>query len=346
MVVQIYNYFGLTQNDLLRANLRSVRLAAMCLVSIMLVSSCGNKSGSTETVEKIEVPAFNADSAYSYVKQQVDFGPRVPESNAHDATVKYLVAQLTKSGAKVSMQSFTASTFDGKKWNMQNIIGSFYPDRQKRILLAAHYDTRPFADKDSLHRDAPFDGANDGASGVGVLLEIARVLRDHEPSAGVDIIFFDGEDYGEKEGMTLTRPAEGWDGWWCLGSQYWSKNKHKGNYRAYYGILLDMVGGENSRFFQEGTSVEYAREVVDKVWSTAARIGFSDVFVPQKVGAITDDHYFVSALGKVPMIDIVPYDGKTFGSFHHTTHDNMSIISKRTLGAVGSTVLCVIFQEN
>lgn len=346
MVVQIYNFFVLSPNRPILANLPPVSAAALFFVLASLLSGCGPSSTSSDTETSITVPAFNSDSAYYFIQRQVDFGPRTPGSKAHAATAEYLVDQLKKYGGKVSVQTFKAPTFDGKTWDLQNIIASFYPDRQKRILLAAHWDTRPFADKDSVQRDAPFDGANDGGSGVGVLLEIARVLQVNEPRAGVDIILFDGEDYGEKEGAPLTRPADGWDDWWCLGSQYWSKNKHKGNYRAYYGIVLDMVGGANSRFFREGTGEQYASTIIDKVWNAAAKLGYSDVFVPKKVGAITDDHYFVSAVAKIPTIDIVPYDGKSFGSFHHTTGDNMSTINKRTLGAVGSTVLYVVFQEN
>ena len=141
---------------------------------------------------------------------------------------------------------------------------------------------------------------------------------------------------------------EGYEDWWCLGSQYWAKHKHQKNYSAYYGILLDMVGSKHAQFFREGGSLEYAPSVVEKVWSTAARLGYTDYFVKTNVGAITDDHVFVNEIGKIPMIDIVHYQSGVgfFGDYHHSRKDNLSIISKETLGAVGSTLMNVVYYEN
>jgi glutaminyl-peptide cyclotransferase len=318
------------------------------LIFSMLIAACGKKSDSTEKITTlVDVPKFNSDSAYLFVQEQVDFGPRIPNSDAHRNTGTWLEQKLKGYGAQVTVQSFKATAFDGKSLELRNIIASFNPEVQKRIVLAAHWDTRPFADKDSARVNATFDGANDGASGVGVLLEIARQLKDNKARTGIDIILFDGEDYGEKYNTTNhQQPPAGWDDWWCLGSQYWSKNKHKPNYRAYYGILLDMVGASDARFFKEATSTQYAPNIVEKVWSAAAAIGYSDFFIKQDVGSITDDHYFVNASAKIPMIDIIHYDGNAFGDFHHTTRDNMSVISKRTLKAVGQTVLQVVYGED
>lgn len=316
------------------------------LVLLLIVFSCGKNSDKPTTSTPVAVPKFNADSAYAFVQKQVDFGPRVPNTEAHRNTAAYLESKLKSYGAQVTVQSFRAPTVDGVTVDLKNIIASFKPEQQKRILLASHWDTRPYADKDSVKRDAPLDGANDGASGVGVLLEIARQLQSENPRAGVDIILFDGEDWGPKDDGT-TRPAfpEGWEEWWCLGSQYWSRNPHKPGYRAYYGILLDMVGAGDARFFREGTSMQYAPRIVDKVWSAASTLGYGDLFIAQDTHGLTDDHLFVNE-AKIPMIDIVQYDSrKGFGSFHHTTMDNMSVIDKGTLKAVGSTVLHVVFQE-
>ncbi len=325
--------------------IRSVYL----LLFISFLVSCGKKEKPQEDKPErlLSVPQFSSDSAFWFTEKQVKFGPRVPNTPAHRATGDYLISKLKAYGAATTVQEFEATTFDRKKLFLRNIIASYFPEKQKRILLAAHWDTRPFADKDQQKPDAKFDGANDGASGVAVLLEIARTLaKNSPPDIGVDIILFDGEDWGEKESGNRISPPQGLDSWWCLGSQHWGKHKHKSNYSAYYGILLDMVGAKGAHFFQEGNSLEYAPKIVEKVWRTAARLGHSSLFVSQKEGSITDDHVFVNELAKIPMIDIIPFDPSgSFGDYHHTQKDNMSIISKETLGAVGSVLLNVIYYE-
>jgi hypothetical protein len=303
-----------------------------------------------QPVSKVLVPLFNSDSAFQYVSSQVSYGPRVPGTNAHEQTKDYLISHLKKCGASISTQEFDANTFDNHKVKLTNIIASFKPELSKRILLAAHWDTRPFADKDLNQRDAPFDGANDGASGVGVLMEIARAIGDYDlPDFGIDIILFDGEDWGEKDQQNnVPELPDGLDSWWCLGSQYWAKNKHVKNYSASYGILLDMVGARSSQFYREGISMEYAPKIVNNVWNAAAKIGYSDYFVKQNVGAITDDHVFVNQYGKIPTIDIVHYQAGIgfFGDYHHTQKDNLDLISKEILKAVGSTLLYVVYNED
>lgn len=327
-----------------------MRIRLSYIIGVLIVAACsGNKDEKKTTVPErvVAVPQFNTDSAYSFVQRQVDFGPRIPNSSAHRKAGDYFVSQFKKYGAGVSVQEFSAVSYDNQKLTLRNIIATFHPEKKKRILLAAHWDTRPFADKDPEKPNAEFDGANDGASGVGVLLEIARVIATQEPQVGIDIILFDGEDWGEGEDQQNTHPLpKGLQDWWCLGSQHWSKNKHVPNYSAYFGILLDMVGGKNAQFAKEGYSMEYAPSVVDKVWKAAARLGFSHIFINTQQGYITDDHRFVNEIGKIPMIDILSYDPvSTFGDFHHTRKDNMEIISKETLQAVGMTVLNVIYYE-
>ncbi len=324
-------------------------LSRLSLFLIVLISCTVEKEKVTEQLIQVDVPDFNADSAYFFVEKQVKFGPRIPNSQSHQEAGDYLVSQFSGYGATVVEQEFVATTFDNQKLNLRNIIASFYPEAPKRILLAAHWDTRPFADKDVQNRSASFDGANDGASGVGVLLEIGRVLTLRDSlSVGVDIILFDGEDWGEHDGdqSNISLP-KGFDSWWCLGSQYWSKNKHKKNYSASYGILLDMVGARRSQFFREGASMTYAPKIVNKIWTMAGRIGYSDYFVNQNVPAITDDHIYVNRLAKIPMVDIVHYQAGIgfFGDYHHTQKDNISIINKETLKAVGATLLHVIYYE-
>jgi glutaminyl-peptide cyclotransferase len=299
------------------------------------------------TEKQVNVPVFNADSAFDYVKRQVEFGPRVPNTAAHKKCGDFLESKLKATGAEVMIQSFTAKAYDGTTLELENIIASVNPAASKRILLAAHWDSRPFADQDEKDKRKPIDGANDGGSGVGVLLEVVRTLQlaSKKPDVGVDIILFDGEDYGQPDFDSDKGEAQNS---WCLGSQYWSKNRHKENYSAYYGILLDMVGAKNAKFAKEGTSMHFAPSVVEKVWNIAHMKGFGNYFISQETGAITDDHAYVNELAKIPMIDIIEYNvgGKNyFGDYWHTHDDNMEVIDRATLNAVGQTLLEVIYRE-
>ncbi|MDB4534612.1 M28 family peptidase, partial [Vicingaceae bacterium] len=225
----------------------------------------------------------------------------------------------------------------------KNIIGEYNPDAKKRILLFAHWDSRPFADQDSKNMTKPILGANDGASGVGVLLEVARQLTLTKPNTGVDIIFFDAEDYGQPAGMNKTVSET-----YCLGSQYWTKHLHKENYTADYGILLDMVGNSKPYFTQESISMNYAPDIVEKVWGNAKALGYSQNFVSQRTAFVgTDDHQFVNSIAGIPSIDIIHYE-RSSGNFHsswHTHNDNMSVIDKTSLAMVGEVLLYTIYQE-
>lgn len=320
------------------------------LIGLLIFTwACSTPEKKAESLEDTRVakpyPAFSADSAYSFVQKQVDFGPRVPETPGHEATKAWLLAKLEGYGFTVQTQDFEAKTYDGLTWSLSNIIASHNPQATKRILLAAHWDTRRIADKDTERMDQPIDGANDGGSGVGVLLEIARVIGSQElkPEVGIDIILFDGEDDGEPENSNLRRNNQIW---WCLGSQYWSKNKHQANYSAYYGILVDLVGAKNARFFREGHSRKYASGILKNVWDNAAQIGHGDYFVNRDAPEILDDHLFVNANAGIPMIDILEYSPDYgFGQYHHKHADNMDLIDRRTLQAVGETVLFTIYQE-
>ncbi len=301
--------------------------------------------------KSVTVPSFNNDSAYIFIEKQVKFGPRVPNTDSHKLCASYLINKLKSYEADVTVQEFVEQAYNGQMLNLKNIIGSYNPEAKKRVLLAAHWDTRPFADKDTDRRNEPIDGANDGASGVGVLLEIARTMSKNElPNIGIDIIFFDGEDYGEHEDLENPPMKNGRVKiWWCLGSQYWAANPHKTNYSAFYGILLDMVGGHNAQFYKEGGSMQFAPKVVQKVWNTARSLGYSNYFINTNSSGIIDDHIFVSRDAKIPMIDIVEYDQSSptfyFGDYHHTHKDNLSVINRQTLQAVGETVLYTIYNE-
>jgi Zn-dependent M28 family amino/carboxypeptidase len=323
------------------------------MVAALMLFACneGRKPESkTEPLDqkpKVNIPVFNADSAYSYVKNQVDFGPRVPNTLNHQKCAEYLFEKLKSFADTAMVQSFKTKAFDGTVLNAKNIIGVFNPDKSKRILLCAHWDSRPFADHDpdpSKH-NTPIDGANDGASGVGVLLEVARLMATDKPSVGVDIIFLDVEDYGPPR----NHPSADVKDQYGLGSQYWSKNPHDPDYTADYGILLDMVGAKNAQFYMEGFSLMHASGVLKKVWNTAHRAGYAEYFLFEQVGYIDDDHKYINEIAKIPTINIIHLDPESSNSSFfeqwHTTADNMSVIDKQTLKVVGQTVLNVIFGE-
>lgn len=298
-----------------------------------------------EPIAYRSAPEFNADSAYWYIQQQVNFGPRVPNTEGHRKTREWLIEKFNAFGLEVQTQDFQAKTYDNLTWNLSNIIASYNPSAQKRILLAAHWDTRRIADKDTERMDQPIDGANDGGSGVGVLLEIARTISSSENdlNIGVDFILFDGEDDGEPE-FSKTRSNS--QIWWCLGSQHWSKNLHRPGYSAYFGVLVDLVGAKGARFYREGYSMRYARNIVNKVWGYASELGFSDFFIARDAPEIIDDHLFVNRDAKIPMINVVEFSPDYgFGHYHHTHSDNMDLIDRRTLKAVGQTVLFTLYQE-
>lgn len=321
------------------------------LIIPLLGASCGQKPGqqqnsSENSRPRLVTPDFNADSAYQYIHNQVAFGPRVPNTPEHLACADYLAASLERLGASVIVQEAQVTAFDNTVLNIRNIIGQFQPEKNDRILLFAHWDTRPFADHDPDHtlRNTPIDGANDGASGVGVLLEIARHLANNPTYPGIDIVFFDAEDYGTPDHIQVEYKPDTW----CLGSQYWGQNPHKKNYYARYGILLDMVGAPDAQFYKEQFSMQYAPRMVDHIWNIAGELGFSAWFNYNTGGAITDDHVYVYKHLKIPSVNIIQHDSTTdtsFGHYWHTHADNMENIDRSTLKAVGQTVMEVIYRE-
>ena len=301
------------------------------------------------TVEPVAiVPIFDADSAYSFVARQVAFGPRVPGTATHRKCGNYLVEKLQSYGADVLTQDVDLKAYNGDILKARNIIAQFQPGNPERIMLCAHWDTRPWADSDpdAANHYKPILGANDGGSGVGVLLEIARQLSMNPSSVGVDIILFDAEDYGIHENDVEKHSANRHS--WALGSQYWSYFPHTAGYSPRYGILLDIVGAPDSKFHQEYYSMYYAPEVVRRVWKWAKRAGYSAYFIDEEGGAITDDHFYVNTTAGIPCVDIINYDPESpngFGPHHHTVKDDMDWIDAGTLKAVGQTVLTVIYNE-
>ncbi len=321
-----------------------IYLLTLALCGLLLIS-CGSNGKQVPASENtVQVPEFNADSAYTYVDAQVAFGPRVPNTPQHIACGEYIANKLEEFGAKVTNQYAALIAYDGTILKSRNIIGAYSPEKKKRIALFAHWDTRKWSDADPDEKNwhTPVMGANDGASGVGVLLEIARAIQDNEPELGVDIIFFDAEDYGEPRFSNGRHAEESW----CLGSQYWSRVPHVQGYNARFGILLDMVGGKDAKFLQEGYSIQYAPDIVKKVWKKAKETGHSKYFIDEKTGYSIDDHLFVNRLARIKTIDIIPHDDNySYGHFWHTVNDTMENIDRQTLKAVGETVLAVLYAE-
>jgi len=320
---------------------------ALLMVSLIACKGGRRVSVPPVTVSQITVPKFNADSAYHYISNQMDFGPRVPNTDAHKQCAHYIETELKRHGAETTVQNIHVTAFDGTVIDGFNIIGAFNPQSKSRILLCAHWDSRPWADNDPdpANRKKPVPAANDGASGVGVILEIARHLAEQKPAIGVDCILFDAEDWGPGDDY----PSLDTEMFWGLGTQYWSRSPHQEGYFARYAILLDMVGGSGARFYKEGYSQHYAESIVTKVWDAAHVAGYGDFFPRQTGGYVTDDHLFLNRLAKIPAIDIIPYcpDCKSsgFGDTWHTIDDDLLHIDRSTLQAVGQTVLQVIYTE-
>ncbi|NCA86559.1 MAG: M28 family peptidase [Clostridia bacterium] len=332
----------------------SLQLMVVMTTMVMITAGCNNEqrqqAGSSVETQKplLQVPQFDADSAYAYVKQQVDFGPRVPETEAHAAAVAWITQSLQQWADTVLVQDFVTRVYDNRIFNGKNIIASYNPGSKNRIFLSAHYDSRPYADHDAdaSNHKTPIDGANDGASGTGVLMELARQLHLHPVSRGIDIILFDLEDYGPPQDTQTDQGSDSWG----LGSQHWSANPHQPNYNARYGILLDMVGAADATFPLEGFSMYYAPDITKRVWETAAAAGYGDYFVFEKGTYITDDHYFVNTIANIPTLNIIHLEpGSVNGTFYdhwHTTSDDITQIEPATLKAVGQTLLAVIYQKS
>jgi len=261
---------------------------------------------------------------------QCELGPRNPGSEGHERCKKYLLDKLNRYSKLVKVQEFVyRDVTENKQLELTNIIASFYPERKQRMLLCAHWDTRPFADRDpdTTLQAEPILGANDGASGVAILLEIARIISRSEPKWGVDIILFDGEDGGREDDL------EGF----CLGSKYFAKNK--GNYQPEFGILLDMVGDKDLTLYKEGYSSRYAKKFVDLVWSRAKSLGLF-CFKDSVKHFMYDDHIPLLSAG-IPVIDLIDFDYP----FWHTTSDTPDKCSPESLQKIGDLILEILYRE-
>ena len=334
-----------------------VAVAMLAVVGLHYYKDAHKKVELVEEIDEVEKadpvgPVFNADSAYAFTKAQCDFGPRNMNSRGHDLCGEWIVNKFREYGCKVTTQRANLTGYDGTTLRSCNIMASINPEATTRILLCAHWDSRPWADNDPDQSNwkKPIIAANDAASGVAVMLELARIINNGKaekalrPQLGVDFVCFDAEDWGTPQWADVPDDADSW----ALGAQYWSKNLPQG-YEARYGILLDMVGGVGAQFFQEGISLQYAPEIVKKVWRSARDVGFGSYFPKRMGGMVTDDHVPVNRYAKIPTIDIIPFypDCKQsgFGPTWHTLADNMENIDRNTLRAVGQTLVQVIYKE-
>ncbi len=316
------------------------------LIVAALFSSCKSNKQVEEVLNPVG-PAFIADSAMAYCQAQCDFGPRTMNSKAHDLCEEWIINKFKGFGLEVETQKADLTGWDGTKLHSTNIIARFNPQAERRILICAHWDSRPWADNDpdSTNWHKPVLAANDGASGVGVMLEVARLLQNDTTLAiGVDLVCFDAEDYGTPQWAEKNEDSENT---WALGAQYWAKNLPE-NYKPQFGILLDMVGGQGAKFYQEQFSLRYAASIVDKVWSAARHAGYGSMFTNEVGGQITDDHIPVNEAG-IPTVDVIPFypdcRQSSFGPTWHTINDDMEHLDANTLKAVGQTLIQVIYSE-
>ena len=319
-------------------------MTLLYIILAALMTACGN-TGTTSTTEATNDSTattsttagkvqFDGNAALNLAQQQCAFGPRVPGTPAHAKCAEWLTTTLKASCDTVMVQTGTVQTAKLGPMGIKNIIGIINPDASQRLLLLAHWDTRPWADNDPdpANHNKPVMGANDGASGVAVLLQLAHQLKQAGTTLGIDIVLVDVEDMGENDNEDS----------WGLGTQFWAEHPHKSGYKPLFGILLDMVGSSDATFTREYYSTQYAGGFVDLVWNCAA----DNHFINAQGGAVTDDHVFVNRAG-IPCVDIIDMrtDGDTgFCPEWHTIHDTMDAINPATLTEVGQTLLNVIAE--
>lgn len=320
--------------------------------SLLLFFACKGNTGDSDTSDypsapstdytKVAIPEFSADSAYAYVEHQLSFGNRIPGSKSWERCADWLTAQMSRFCDTVIVQDFRAVLWDGSAVPGKNIIAQLNPKAERRILLAAHWDSRQWADQDpdESKQHSPVPGANDGASGIAVLMEMARIMSTMPPSVGVDFILFDVEDQGGTEWSGIHDQNE-----WCKGSQHWANNRH--TYASYaYGILFDMVGTHNPRFTKEGISRYFAPGLTDNLWAAAASLGHNDIFVNEATSEILDDHYFINTIAHIPTADIVQNSGNiSFFEHWHTVTDDLNSVDRETLRIVADVAMKTIYGD-
>jgi glutaminyl-peptide cyclotransferase len=317
-----------------RSRARPAVNAALATV-VFALGACGGPGSDARSglyamaLDTSRVPPFSGDSAHALLRRQVAFGPRVPGSPGHAAQLAWMTDFLRERADQLDTQPFT-HVARGDTLRLTNLFARFRPDQSVRVLLLAHWDTRPTADLDGERPDQPIDGANDGASGTAVLLELANVLSRHSPPIGVDLLLVDGEDYGPGERDMY------------LGAKHFAANLPPG-YRPLYGILVDMVGDHTPQFPMEGHSVDLAPEVVDRVWRAAEQLGLGHIFVRRTGIHVTDDHLPLNRAG-IRTINIIDFDYGPFNSFWHTHQDIVENTAPVGLEAVGRVLAALIYN--
>jgi Zn-dependent M28 family amino/carboxypeptidase len=305
---------------------RPLLLAA--LAALALLGCSDSKSVTPKT-------AFSGTAALGYAKAQLDFGPRVPGTEAHRRAGDWIVAQMRRTADTVVVQSWSHVTAKGDTLPLRNVLARFRPEATERVLYLTHWDSRPVSDEasDERQRQLPVPGANDGASGVGLFVALGEALKATPPNVGVDLLFVDGEDYGD---FGANQDV-------LIGSMYFADHLPSPGYQPLYGVLWDMIGDRDLRIPQELNSVRAAPEVVQRVWGVAEELGYGAVFVPESGIAVTDDHIPLINKG-LHVIDVIDLDYKsaTGQEYHHTPDDTLYKISAESLQIVGDVALTLV----
>ena len=307
------------------------------LVLCLLVGCKGGDAKEGTAAQKTATTAtstgFSGSAAYGYAKAQVDFGPRVPGTPAAKKAGDWIIQQMRARADTVIVQSFTYTTADGKKLPLRNILARFRPQLSERVLYLTHWDSRPVSESASTEAEKkmPVPGANDGASGVGMFIALGDVLKRSPPNVGVDLLFTDGEDYGQFGPPEVDV---------LIGSKYFATHLPSPGYKPLYGVLWDMIGDKDLRIPYEMNSFQQAPEVVSRVWQTAADLGYGDVFVQESGGLITDDHIPLLNTG-LRVIDVIDL---TYAP-HHTPQDTMDKISAKSLAIVGDVATALVTRK-
>jgi hypothetical protein len=323
-----------------------VRMLLPILLCAMSAAGCqrlGDRFSGPKT-------SFSGETAMTYVKAQLDFGPRTPGTAGARKTGDWIVAEMKKRADTVIVQSWTHVTAQGDTLPLRNIFARFNPTAAQRVLYVTHWDTRPKADEDFNmgNKQLPILGANDGASGVALLMALGDVFKKTPPAVGVDLLFVDGEDWGSFDTYadTATHPDV------LIGSTYFATHLPTPNYKPMYGVLFDMIGDRDLQIFQEDNSLQDAPEVVARVWETAASLGYNDYFIAERYGPITDDHVPLNRLAHLRVIDVIDiHYGPLVGSgpsanvdpnYHHTMQDTIDKVSAKSLQIVGDVAVTLV----